>query len=444
MNIDKYISELFELLSIPSVSAQSEHKKDILSAAKWLRKRLKKLGFKSEILPTAGHPVVYAENLKAGKNKPTVLIYGHYDVQDTGNLKEWKSEPFKPVVKAGNIYARGASDDKGNSYTWIAAIDEFTKSGKSELPVNVKFLFEGEEEIASKSLREFMGENRSLLKADYAIVADTACVSEEQPLIEYGLRGIIYYNVTVKTLTQDVHSGTFGGNVLNPINVLAFIISKVKNDKHRILVPGFYENVRKLPKTEKIAAKKFPLNEKDVIQKTGARMATGEAGYSVVERKGARPSFDVNGVWGGYQGEGPKTVIPQSAGAKFSFRLVANQNAKDITRKFEKYIKQITPKGAEVTLELLGADNPIITDLRSPFIKPAEKALEKVFGKKPLYHLEGGSIPVTAIFKEILGIESLLMGYALPDDAHHGPNEKMSVSMFEKGIRTNIEFLKNL
>jgi acetylornithine deacetylase/succinyl-diaminopimelate desuccinylase-like protein len=443
IDTEKYTKELFKLLSIPSISAQTKHKNDIQNACKWLSKRLKTLKFNTKILPTQGHPVVYGENLNAGDDKPTILIYGHYDVQDPGDPKEWTSNPFKPEVRSGNIYARGASDDKGNFYTWIAAIDTLFNESKS-LPVNVKFLIEGEEEVASQNLHEFVSENKSLLEADFVAVSDTDCLSESQPLITYGLRGIVYYEIKVKTLTKDVHSGTYGGNVLNPINVLSSVISKIKDDKHKILIPGAYDNLRKISSSEMKKIEKLPLDEKNVLQETGAYKVVGEKGYSVIERKGTRPTFDVNGIWGGYQEEGPKTIIPSTARAKLSFRLVPNQNADEFSKKFEIYIDNITPEGAKINLELLGADNPIVMNLENDFYKSAEKAIQKIFGTKPIYQLVGGSIPATSIFKEVLGLESLLMGYALPDDAHHSPNEKMSLSMFNKGIETNIEFINDL
>lgn len=443
MDLEQYLKELFEFLSIPSVSAQSEHKKDIKRAAQFLQGKLSDLNFDAEIMQTAGHPVVYAENLSTGKNKPTVLIYGHYDVQDVGDLSEWTSNPFKPEIRSGNIYARGASDDKGNFYTWVAAIDELNKNG-AKLPVNIKFLLEGEEEIASKNLHEFVSENKSLLEADFAAISDTDSLSEEQPLITFGLRGIVYYELRIKTLTKDVHSGTYGGNVLNPINILANIISKIKDDQHKILVPNTYDEVRELDAKTKKFINKLPLDEDIIVQETGANRTAGEQGFSVIERKGMRPSFDVNGIWGGYQGEGPKTIIPQSAGAKLSFRLVADQDAKEFAKGFEKYVEKIIPEGVEYEFIKMGADDPILMDLNNDFFKVAELACKKVFKSDPIYQIVGGSIPVTAIFKEILGLETLLLGYALPDDGHHSPNEKFSIAMFEKGIRTNIEFLKEL
>jgi acetylornithine deacetylase/succinyl-diaminopimelate desuccinylase-like protein len=441
--MDNRLKELFEFLSIPSISAQKEHAADIKKAANWLQKKLTSLSFKSQIMPTPGHPVVYAESLKAGKDKPTILVYGHYDVQSPDPLKEWVTKPFKPEIKSGNIYARGASDDKGQLFTWIAAINTLIKqSGK--IPVNVKFLIEGEEEVGSKNLDNFIEQNKSLLEADICVVSDTHCLSETQPMIDYGLRGIVYMEVRLKTLGKDAHSGLYGGNILNPINILAQVIAKLKNEKHKILIPGFYNNVRQLSQKERKGLAKSPLNEKVIMEESGAGVVTGEQEFNVPERAGARPTLDVNGIWGGYQDEGPKTIIPSEAGAKISMRLVPNQNSEDIAQKFEKYIRTITPKGVEVSTELLSTGEPILMNTNSHFFKTCEKAYKKIFGNKPIYALSGGSIPVTAVLKNTLDMDSILMGYGLPDDGLHSPNEKLSLNMFEKGIKTNIEFLKSL
>jgi len=440
---NRYVKELFELLSIPSISAQTKHKKDMKKACDWLVNKLESNKFKASILPTGGHSVVYAEHLKAGSNKPTLLIYGHYDVQDPEPLDEWTSKPFKPEIRSGNIYARGSTDDKGQLYTWIAAIDELLKN-KSKLPVNVKFLIEGEEEVGSKNLDEFVNQNKSLLEADICIVSDTHCISEKQSAITYGLRGIVYFEIIVKTLEKDVHSGIYGGNVLNPINVLSVMISKLKNDQHKILIPEFYENVRILSTSERKQLKTMPFTENEVVEETGAKVCVGEQSYSPQARKSARPTLDANGIWGGYQEEGIKTIIPSCAGAKISMRLVPNQTADEISAKFEKYINKITPRGVEIEVNKLADGEPIIMDRDSKYFRAAEKAYKSVFGTNPQYCLEGGSIPVTATFKTTLGKDTVLMGYGLPDDGAHGPNEKMSLSMFGKGIRTNIEFINNL
>jgi len=443
MKKDKYLKELFELLEIPTISAQSKHKPDMRRACEYLAKKLKGLGFAAEIMKTKGHPVVYGENLAAGEDKPTILIYGHYDVQSPDPLDEWTSDPFVPEIRAGNIYARGTADDKGQLYTWIAACDAMI-SKKGKLPVNVKFLIEGEEELGSENLSDFVEENVSLLSADVCVISDSHALSEEQPLITYGLKGISYMEIKVKTLGKDVHSGLYGGNVLNPANVLAQLISRLKNENHKVLIPGFYDDVRKISNGERKKLKKFPFDEQSVIEETGALVVAGESEFSVAERAGARPTLDVNGIWGGYQDEGQKTIIPAEAGAKISMRLVPNQNSSDIAKKFEEYLRRIAPEGVELSVEELSGGEPILMDTSSKYFRAAEAAYEKCFGKKPLYELSGGSIPVTATLKRLLDIDSVLMGYGLPDDGLHSPNEKLSLAMFEKGIEVNIEFLSNL
>jgi acetylornithine deacetylase/succinyl-diaminopimelate desuccinylase-like protein len=449
-DIESHIKNLKQLLSIPSISAQGQHKADMKKACNWLQKKLKSLGFKVNILPTDGHPVVYAERNTENGSPTTLLIYGHYDVQDPGNLDEWASKPFKPTIRSGNIYARGAADDKGQLYTWIAAIEEILKNPEVSREVhpkgvpNIKFLIEGEEEVGSRNLDEFVERNKSLLAADVCVMSDSHCLSENQPIIDYGLRGIYYVELVLKSLGRDVHSGIYGGNVINPANLLAYIISKLKDDEHKIQIPGFYDNVRKLSKKERSLINKTPIAESDFIKETGAEVIIGEKEYTLAERAGARPTLDVNGVWGGYQGEGPKTIIPESAGAKISMRLVPNQTVSEIEDKFNKYVMSLIPKGVEVDLKTISTGEPILMDTSSRYFEAAERAYKKVFGKKPLYKLSGGSIPVTATFKNILGIDSVLMGYGLPDDGLHSPNEKLSLSMFKKGIKTNIEFLKNL
>jgi acetylornithine deacetylase/succinyl-diaminopimelate desuccinylase-like protein len=437
---NKHLDELFELLAIPTISAQIKHDPDMQRACEWLKKRLESIGFTANILPTNGQSVVYAENLSAGAGKPTVLIYGHYDVQSPDPLTEWSSEPFKPQVRAGNIYARGAADDKGQLYTWIAAIDDIGKN----LPVNIKFIIEGEEEVGSKNFDDFVEDNKSLLQADICVVSDSHCLSVTQPTICYGLRGLTYTQISVKTLPRDVHSGLYGGNVANPAIVLSQIITKLKDEDNRIAVPGFYDNVRKLSKSELSGLNKFPFEEHEIKEETGAIGLVGETGFPPAVRAGARPTLDVNGIWGGYIEEGQKTIIPGSVYAKISMRLVPNQEPNEIFDKFEKYVKSISPSFAEVEVKLLSTSDPVIMDHTSKYFKAATQAYKKTFGNKPLYELSGGSIGAVASIKKIIGTDCILMGYGLPDDGLHSPNEKFSITMFEKGIATNIEFLRNL
>jgi acetylornithine deacetylase/succinyl-diaminopimelate desuccinylase-like protein len=440
MNSQKYLDELFELLSIPSVSAQKEHDGDIAKTCTWLKRRLETLHFTADILPTQGHPVVYAEHLKAGKDAPTVLIYGHYDVQSPDPLEEWSSKPFEPEIRSGNIYARGAADDKGQFYTWIAAISELGE----KLPVNIKFLLEGEEEVGSVNLDNFLKENLSLLKADICVISDSHCISADTPVICYGVRGLTYMEVTVRTLSKDAHSGIYGGNVLNPANVLSSIISKLKDDSGKISIPGFYDDVRELSSTEREKLSHYPFTQKEIEEEVGATVVFGEQGFTTQERAGARPTLDVNGIWGGYTQEGPKTIIPATASAKISMRLVPNQSSADVAEKFTTYIKTLVPEGATIDITVLSTGEPAVMNISHPFFAVANAAYKKVFGNEPLYELSGGSIPITYTLKHLLEIDSLMMGYGLPDDGLHSPNEKLSVEMFEKGIATNIEFLTNI
>jgi len=433
---------LFELLRIPSISAQSDHQKDMVKAAAWIHKKLTSLGLKSNILSTKGHPVVYAE-LMANSKWPTILVYGHYDVQDHGNPGEWSSNPFEPEIRNGNIYGRGVADDKGQLYTWIAALSDL-RASRFKLRTNIKFLIEGEEEIGSRNLEEFVDKNKSLLASDICLVSDSDCISENDPVITYGLRGIIYFEISIKTLPKDVHSGTYGGNVLNPIEVLSNLLSGLKNNERKILIPNFYKNLRKIPIQEKRRLNHYPFGEREIKKETGAKVVVGEKGYTIQERAGARPALDINGIWGGYQGEGAKTIIPQKAQAKFSMRIVPLQNPKDIIKNTKNYFLKNTPKGAEFHLKVLAADSAVLVNTTNKYFGLAEKAYKKVFGKKPHYHLHGATIPVGGMLKRALNIDTVYMGYGLPDDGLHGPNEKFSLGMFEKGIQTNSEFLKSL
>ncbi len=436
----KYKKYLFELLKIESISAQAEHKGDMKKACMLLTNLLGRIDFDAKIMKTDGHPVVYGEKI-IDKKFPTILIYGHYDVQSPDPLDKWKSDPFKPVIRNGNVYARGVADDKGQLLTWISAIEDITK--RSVLNVNLKFLLEGEEEVGSRNLEKFIIKNKKLLKCDIVVISDSHSLSPQKPLIDYGLRGLTYMEVTVSTLSHDVHSGLYGGNVINPAIVLAQLISSMKNANNKIAIPGFYDNVRKLNDKEKKLLSKSPFSKSDVIKETGALVVDGEKGFNVPERAGARPTIDVNGIVSGYTGEGPKTIIPAFAKAKISMRLVPNQNSKDISKKFTKFVKSKTPRGVKIDVQMISEGEPILMNVESVFFKKAAKALKKTFGRAPIYTLSGGSIPVTATFKSILGVDSILMGYGLPDDGLHSPNEKMSIEMIIKGIKTNIVFLES-
>lgn len=442
MNLDVYLNGLFELLSIPSVSAQTKHKKDISKASNWLNTKLKSIGFESSVLPTNGHPVVYGELMSNNSAAPTVLVYGHYDVQSEDPVDEWSTDPFRPEIRAGNIYGRGVADDKGQLYTWIAAL-EYLKSKNIKINANIRFFIEGEEEVGSANLTDFINDNKPLLKSDICVISDSHCLSETQPFIEYGLRGLVYTELKIKAFPKDIHSGLYGGNVLNPIQVLSEIISKLKDYKSEIQIPGFYENVRSISKEEQKQLTRVPFGEAQIKEETGAIIIHGETNFSIQERAGVRPTLEINGIWGGYQGEGPKTIIPGETTAKISMRIVPHQTSGEIFEKFESYVRSITPKGVEIECKLLSISEPVVVDINNPFFEKANMAYKKVFGTFPIYGLSGGTIGIVADLKYSLGVDSILMGYGLPDDGLHSPNEKLSLSMFEKGINTNIEFLKS-
>ncbi len=442
-NKKRQLNELFELLSIKSVSAQKEHNKDTLEAAKWLKNHLTKIGMENaKVVKTAGHPVVYADWIHA-KDKPTVLIYGHYDVQAPDPLNEWKTDPFKPVVRNGNIYARGVADDKGQLFTHIKAIEALFAVDK-KLPINVKFMIEGEEEVGGPNLTWFIKKYKSLLKADFCLISDSHSLSETQPLLAYGLRGLVYSQINLSVMPKDVHSGEYGGNIANAAVEVANIINKLKDLKtQKVLIPGFYSKVRKLSAKEKLELKKSKYNEKSVLAETGVASLVGVKGFSPAERMGAQPTLEVNGMYSGYLDEGAKTIIPAKASVKISMRLVPNQTAKDITEKYLNYLKKIIPPYVKYEALILSDGEPLIISREGVYIKNAEKVMKNVFGKKPIFELSGGSIPVTVTLKNILKVDSVLMGFGLPDDGLHSPNEKMSVEMFYKGIKCSAEYLKS-
>lgn len=436
----KQLNELTELLKIPSISAQSKHDKDVQICANWVKNHFEQIGLENcKVLPTDGHPVVYADYLHA-KDAPTVLVYGHYDVQAPDPLDQWNSPPFEPTIKDGNIYARGTADDKGQFFTHLKAIEAILASG-SELPVNIKFLIEGEEEVGGINLDKFIEQNLDLLGADVCVISDSHSLSETQPLIGYGLRGLTYMELTLSTMPKDAHSGTYGGNIPNPAIELANIIAQLKDNKtQKILVDGFYENVREVGAAEKAELAEAEFNENAVKHEVGVSAVVGEEGFTVAERAGARPTLDVNGMVSGYTGEGPKTIIPAQASAKISMRLVPNQTSKEIEQKFTEFVKKITSAHCKLEIKNLSDGEPILFNRKSEYFKKAETALEEVFGNKPLYELGGGSIPVTATLKTLLGIDSILMGFGLPDDGLHSPNEKLNLEMFYKGIETSARF----
>lgn len=442
-NQENYLAELIAFLRIPSISTQPERQGDTAVAAQWLADKLAQAGLENvAVLPTQRHPLVYADWLHAG-DAPTVLIYGHYDVQPAEPLELWESPPFEPTVQDDFLYARGSSDDKGQIYVHVKAVEAILKNN-GRLPVNVKFIVEGEEESGGESLSAFIPQNKAKLAADIALVSDTAMVSAQQPAIVYGLRGLCYAFIDITGPRRDLHSGGFGGGVNNPLNVLGHIIAKLKDEDGRILIPGFYDKVRPLTEQEREILAKFPLNEADWLAETGVPEAWGEAGYTLVERLGARPTLDVHGIIGGYTGPGAKTVLPAKVHAKLSMRLVPDQDPVEIGRLLKAYIAELTPPSVRVTVTVGHGAPASITDFNIPAMQAAAQAYTAAFGQEPVFMREGGSIPVVAEFQTHLGIETVLMGFGLPSDQIHAPNERFYLPNFYRGIETSIHFLQNL
>ena len=433
-NKDRFINELFELLRIPSISAQSEYKPDMQHCAEWLAAALMNAGAdRADVMPTEGNPVVYAEKIIDPRAK-TVLVYGHSDVMPVDPREEWRTEPFEPVIREGRIWGRGADDDKGQLWMHAKAFEAMCATGT--LPCNVKFMLEGEEEIGSASLYKFCEQNRKLLRSDIILVSDTSMLSLQTPSITCGLRGLTYMQVTVKGPDKDLHSGLFGGAVANPANVLARLIARLIDENGRIAIPGFYDDVRELTPAERKAFNKAPFNLSDYKRALAIGNVEGEAGYTTLERTGVRPSLDVNGIWGGYTGEGTKTVIPSKASAKISMRLVPNQDYRKIARLFTAYFRSIAPKSVKVEVEALHGGMPYVAPTDMPAYRAAEKAVAATFGKKPLPFYSGGSIPVISGFEKILGVKSLLLGFGLSEDAIHSPNESYGLEQFYRGLET--------
>ena len=442
-NISNYQGQLFDLLRIPSVSTDSSHKKDVKDAANYLVKQLNEIGLDDVTMhETAGHPIVTAQKI-TDPSKPVVLIYGHYDVQPPDPEELWDTPPFEPTVKDGRVYARGASDDKGQSFTHIKAVEAFLKTG-NDLPVNVKFILEGEEEIGSPNLVPFIKEHKDLLACDMVLISDTAMFGEDQPSITYGLRGLAYMEVHVTGPNRDLHSGVYGGAVENPANVLAEMIAKMKDKDGVIQIDGFYDDVEPLSDEMREAYKKLPHDDTALKKDLELKALHGEKGYSSPERSSARPTLDVNGLWSGYQKEGAKTVLPAKAGAKISMRLVPDQDPDDIAEKFSRYVKKIAPETVTVDVQAHHGGHPVVIDLDFYGLKAAAQAFSDVYEKEVLFSREGGSIPIVADFKKILDANSILMGFGLTRDALHSPNESFSLKDFHRGIKTSARFLEIL
>ncbi len=442
-NIETFQKQLFELLRIPSVSTDSSKKSDVQEAANFLSSQLKEIGLdKVTVHKTPGHPIITAEKI-LHNDRPTVLIYGHYDVQPPDPEELWDTPPFEPTVKDGRVYARGASDDKGQSFTHLKSVESYLKTG-TELPVNVKFILEGEEEIGSPNLVPFIKENKDLLECDMVLISDTAMFGEDQPSITYGLRGLAYMEVHVQGPNRDLHSGVFGGAVDNPANVLANIIAKLKDDDGVIQIDGFYDDVKPLTPEMREAYKKLPHDDDSYKKDLELKNVFGEKGYSTLERASARPTLDVNGLWSGYQKEGAKTVLPAKAGAKISMRLVPDQDPDKIAELFKKQVLSLAPDSVTVKVEAHHGGHPVVIDLDYYGLKAAAQAFEDVYEKEALFAREGGSIPIVADFQKILGVNSILMGFGLTKDALHSPNESFSLKDFHRGIKTSARFLELL
>lgn len=435
---ERFLEELFELIRIPSVSSQSQHKEDMVRCAEQWKELLLKSGMdKAAVMPTEGHPVVYAEKI-LNPDYPTVLVYGHYDVMPEEPVELWKSPAFEPEVRDGIIWARGADDDKGQTMCQVKGLETAIKLDL--LKCNVKVMIEGEEEIGSPSLEAFCEANKELLKSDYILVSDTSMLSMEHPSMTTGLRGLCYWQVEVTGPARDLHSGIYGGAVANPLNELCILISKMMDDKGRVTIPGFYDDVVPLTDEDREMTKRIPFDEKAYKEEVGVRELKGEEGYHTLERVGSRPSFDLCGIWGGYQGEGAKTVLPSKAYAKISSRLVANQDQYKIAKVFEDHIKSLAPNTIDVKVEYLHGGDAYLCPTDLPIYKVAEEAYEATFGKKPLAIRSGGSIPIIATFERVLGVKSILMGFGLGSDAIHSPNENFPLENLYIGIRTVAEF----
>lgn len=429
---DRNLEDLKSLLRIPSISADSRHKADVRCAAEFVRDQLQRGGCSAELVETSGHPIVYAEWTRR-PGGPTALVYGHYDVQPPDPLPQWVTPPFEPEIRDGKIYARGATDDKGQMLTHIKAVEAWLQS-TGELPVNVKFVIEGEEEVGGHNLDRFLEANRERCRCDVAVISDTAQYAPGIPAITYGLRGILACEVTLHGPRQDLHSGMFGGAIANPVNALARLIGKLHDDQGRIQIPGFYADVLPLTPEEREGFAALPFDESSFLDGIGVSATFGETGFSTLERRWARPTCDVNGIFGGYSGEGPKTIIPAQATAKITCRLVPNQQADVLVSNLESFLRQHVPPGLQMEFKKWHSCPAVLCDRNSPYMRAAINAIEHGFGTRPVFIREGGSIPVVATFKQILGVDTLLLGWGQNSDNLHSPNEHFSVDAYHRGI----------
>lgn len=436
---NRFLEELLDWLRIPSVSADPKFRGDIERAAEFLKGKLEAAGAANvELCPTAGNPIVYGEYF-VGEDRPTVLVYGHYDVQPADPYELWTSPPFDPIIKDEKIYARGACDDKGQVYMHVKALELMRAQG--EVPCNLKFMIEGEEEVGSENLALFVRDNKQKLAADVILISDTGILANDVPSIEVGLRGLSYHEVEVTGPNRDLHSGLYGGAVMNPINALCAMIASLHDADGHITIPGFYDHVAVLSEAERAELAQAPFSEQEFEASIGLPTAVGEKGYTTPERTSIRPTLDVNGIWGGYTGEGAKTVIPSKAFAKISMRLVPNQTSQEITALFQKHFESIAPAGVTVQVRPHHGGEPVLTPTDSRAYRAAARALEQTFGKRPVPTRGGGSIPIVAMFKSALGLDSVLLGFGLDSDAIHSPNEHFGVFNFLKGIETIPVFL---
>jgi acetylornithine deacetylase/succinyl-diaminopimelate desuccinylase-like protein len=444
-NQQRFLNELKDLLRIPSVSTLEEHKPDIKKAAEFVANELRRIGMENvEVIPTKGHPLIYADWLHVA-GKPTVLCYAHYDVQPAEPLDEWISKPFEPTERNNNLYARGAVDDKGQLWMEVKALEALMQTGGGKLPINVKVIFEGEEEVGGEAIAEYLRKQKTKLKADFALVCDTELFAPDIPTLCVGLRGLVYTEIQARGAKTDLHSGVYGGAAPNPLFALVEIISKLKDAKGKILIPGFYKNVKAPSKDELRAWKRLPFHEEHYRKtEVGSKVLTGEPGYSVLYRTWARPTLEVHGMPGGFTAAGAKTVIPAKASAKVSMRLVPNQDAEDILKRYTAFVKKLTPKGIELKISVQSKGPACVVGTDNPYIKAATEALRDTFKKETVFIRSGGSIPIVTDFQDVLKIPSVMMGFGLPDDNLHAPNEKFHIPNFYRGIETICRFFEKL
>ena len=437
-HLDTFVGELEELLRIPSVSTDPAYAEHVQEAADWLGDRFEEAGLDhSEVVDTDGHPIVYADH-HVGDDRPTVLVYGHYDVQPPDPLEEWDTDPFEPTRRNDTLYARGACDDKGQMYMHVAAAEALLETGTP--PVNLKFIIEGEEEVGSEHLAPFLEARQEDLAADVVLISDTSMFSPEVPTITYGLRGLAYAEVTLEGPNRDLHSGVYGGGVENPANALSALIAGLHDEDHRVAIPGFYENVRDLTPEERATYAELPFDEEAWAAEIGLDATKTETGYSVLECLSARPTLDVNGIWGGYTGEGAKTVLPATAHAKISMRLVPEQTPEEAYDKLEAHLAAEVPETMTLTVRRLHGGRPVLVDRTSDAMQAATQAMGEVMGPEPRLVRHGGSIPIVADFKDILGLDSVLLGFGLNADAIHSPNEHFGLDRFAQGLRSILRF----